>query len=245
MIVKSWQDATRTPYTTESGHTSLVTNYFGTEATYDKSLPQPHPDDLFPQAFIVELEPHYTLDPHYHLSNQFQLFIKGDGEITRRRFGAFSVHYANAYTPYGPIVAGDGGLHYITLRNGSGGGPLYLPKHGERLRASGRPRRHLDPAEIDLEGYAPVSTIFSAAADGLGGWVYRAKADAAGTGPDPRGGGGQSWVVGAGSLVVDGAELSKLSCLFVNPDDPPLAFTGGPYGGAAIVLQYPQRPVQQ
>lgn len=240
MIVKSKHDAPRQPFTTENGHISWVTSYFGTEPAMDRSLPRPRHDVLYPQAFIVEQEPNYTLDPHFHVANQFQLFIAGEGWMGKARLGAFAVHYAQAYTPYGPIVAGDKGLHYMTLRNGWDGGPRYMPKHREELRASGRPRRHLGPTPIELGAAQPVCEIFPVADDGLGGWIYRVPAERATSGPDPRSGGGQGWVVADGTLVLDGAELPRLSCLFVGPDDEPPAVTGGRNGAEMIVLQFPK-----
>lgn len=241
MIIKPQQEAKSYQFTTENGHTSWVTNYFGTEPVMDRALPRPQLDVHYPQAFIVALEPNYTLDPHFHVANQFQLFISGSGVMARKECKPYSVHYANAYTPYGPIVAGKDGLSYITIRNGWDDGPRYMPKHRDALRTANREKRHLDPANIRLVGEEHVSTIFEISDDGLGGWVYRVAPGASATGPDPRTGGGQCWVVGSGVLELDGKSLPPLSCVFVNPDEEALTFSAASQA-QVIALQFPQWP---
>ena len=68
------------------------------------------------QAFLVQnrRRRHTT---HFHGSNQFQFFIGGSGKFVRHDIGVGSVHYADAYTSYGPIVSGVSGLDFLTLRH--------------------------------------------------------------------------------------------------------------------------------
>ena len=60
---------------------------------------------LSPTAFLVEQPPDYALAPHFHRENQFQLFVEGSGTIGRDALGAVTVHYAGAYTGYGPLLS--------------------------------------------------------------------------------------------------------------------------------------------
>jgi len=92
-----------------------------------------------PQAFLVQTPPGGVIAPHFHGSNQFQLFIGGSGQFGRHDIAVGSVHYADAYTPYGPIVSGAGGLDFLTLRQHSSNQTHYMPgaRH-ERLRSDGR-----------------------------------------------------------------------------------------------------------
>src|SRR5262245_3090879 len=69
-----------------------------------------------PQAFVVEQAPNWTLRPHYHLMHQFQVAIAGSGMLGRHPLAPFTVHYASPESGYGPIVSGDQGLTYITIR---------------------------------------------------------------------------------------------------------------------------------
>ena len=186
------------------------------------------------------MKPGQTLEPHFHVANQFQLFIDGSGAFGRKDIIPFSVHYANAYTPYGPIAAGENGLSYITIRNGWDGGPKYLPKHRETLRTSGRTRRYVDPINIEFNASEAISQIFADGDDGLGGWVYRLKAGEKLTGPEPKIAGGQCWVVAEGSVEIGGKRLSRLACIFAEFGDPAITLTSGSEGGRVIMLQFPR-----
>src|SRR5262245_18405605 len=74
--------------------------------------------DVNPQGFLVDVhQPDYVIKPHFHLVDQFQVIVSGGGTFGRHHpITAGSLHYADAYTPYGPIVAGEKGLAFFTLR---------------------------------------------------------------------------------------------------------------------------------
>ena len=59
------------------------------------------------------------------------------------------------------------------------------------------------------------------------------------TGPDPASGGGQFWLVLAGSMLCDGVALPPLSCVFVSPGDAPFTAVAGTDGLLVLALQYP------
>jgi hypothetical protein len=236
--------ATRHHYIGQGGHSSWVTGYFGTEPLTDPSLPRPAADALFPVAFMVEEHAGATLDPHFHRADQFQLFVAGDGFLGKQPIEPFSVHYADSYTPYGPILAGAQGVRYLTLRNGWDSGPQYMPQSIPVLRSGGGPRRqtrltHIPEIALSAADEIAQAEIFSPGADGLAGWRYRIAPDRPFAAPDPAGGGGQYWIVAGGEAVVDGVALGRLSCLFVGPYDPQPALVAGPAGADLIVLQFP------
>ncbi len=79
-----------------------------------------------------------------------------------------------------------------------------------------------------------------AAADGLCGRHHAVAAGDSVTGTDPKRGGGQFWLVQAGSMIADGIVLSALSCLFVYPEETPLKAIAGADGLEVFVLQYPR-----
>src|SRR5690242_10926105 len=56
--------------------------------------------------------PHATLNKHdagryssahYHIRDQFQVVVDGKAKFGRHDVGPISVHFARAYTPYGPL----------------------------------------------------------------------------------------------------------------------------------------------
>lgn len=243
MIVKSRDEAERRPYVDEKGQVSFVTGYFGIAAAMDPSLPKPEPGILHPQAFIVEQEADSTLDPHFHHADQFQLFVAGSGRMGKMDLHPFKVHFAQAGTPYGPILAGPGGLHYMTLRNGWDQGPRFVTRHREELRAIGRPKRHVGPAAINLDGEAPQTDIFPPAADGLAGRLFGMAPGSRLEGPPPREGGGQTWVVARGVATIEGKALPPLSVLFTAPDESAVQLAAAEEGAALILLQFPRRGI--
>ena len=82
---------------------------------------------LSPNVFLVDLPPESVLDPHFHRENQFQLFVKGEGSIGRHPIRPITVHYAGAFTGYGPLAAGPQGVSYFTIRPVYDTGAFYLP----------------------------------------------------------------------------------------------------------------------
>ena len=69
-----------------------------------------------PQAFLVDLpEPGATVEPHFHDVDQFQVIVRGEGRFGKDRVSEFCFHYADAYTPYGPIVGPAEGISFFTL----------------------------------------------------------------------------------------------------------------------------------
>jgi hypothetical protein len=86
-------------------------------------------DDLeaCPQSYLIKQLPNITNPLHFHMQNQFQVFIVGSGSFGRHEVLPYVVHYAGAYTGYGPIIAGDQGLQYLTLRCSRDLGAKFLP----------------------------------------------------------------------------------------------------------------------
>ena len=119
MDVATWEEAAKTTFrvTTGDGLEADVSRYFGTTAA-DKNAPAPGLGVLFPVAYRVHQGPGTVSQPHFHQANQFQVFVEGEGFFGKQPVRAVRAQYAQAFTPYGPIVAGDPGLSYLTLRNG-------------------------------------------------------------------------------------------------------------------------------
>ena len=85
-------------------------------------------DSRSPQSYLIKQLPNITNPLHFHVQNQFQVFIEGSGYFGRHTIGPYIVHYAGAYTGYGPIVAGPLGLDYLTLRSMHDPGAKFLPE---------------------------------------------------------------------------------------------------------------------
>jgi hypothetical protein len=209
-----------------------------------------------PQILLVEQSPRAELLPHYHASDQFQIFIEGEGRLGRHEVRPVAIHYTNSYTGYGPIVASDGGIQYFVLRPSFDvlglGQYLHKPELREKLRAHPGPRRVLmgdisvkTAAEVEGAKGTAVERLFGVERgetdEGLFAETVVLGPDTRYTAADPRSGGGQVILVLQGSLVHGGTEMAVRSALAVTQEENAVSFSCGPRGLQALVLQYPKR----
>ncbi|HEU0218012.1 MAG TPA: hypothetical protein VFQ90_15235 [Stellaceae bacterium] len=212
--------------------------------------PIPAADALHPVAFLVERGPGGITKPHFHQADQYQVVVSGYGKLGLHDTGTVAVHYTDAYSAYGPIVAAEEGIAWFTLRNCWDPGAKYMADLDSRaeLRASRDRHTHwettTDPVPALAEGVLRETTAIDCQVvlegeHGLATWRYRLPPGAALAGPEPAASGGQFWLVLGGTLSAAGsAFLGVNSTIFVGPDDGPLAATAGPGGAEALCLQY-------
>jgi hypothetical protein len=217
----------------------------------------PAEDALHPVAFLVEKRPGGVTRPHFHRADQYQVVVGGSGKMGLHDTGSVAVHYTDAYSAYGAIVAADDGIAWLTLRPGWDPGAKYMenPDNRAELRASRGRHTHWE-ATTDLLpplGAEPLkavtditSTQILEGEHGLATWRYQVPPGASLTGPEPSAGGGQFWVVLTGMLSAAGsAPLGVNSCIFVAPADGALNAIAGSGGAEALCLQFrvpfPQR----
>jgi hypothetical protein len=212
--------------------------------------PVPAADALHPVAFLVERGPGGITKPHFHQADQYQVVVSGYGKLGPHDTGTVAVHYTDAYSAYGPIVAAGEGIAWFTLRNCWDPGARYMADLDSRaeLRASRHRHTHW---ETTTEPMPPLTAAELKATTaiareqvlegehGLATWRYRLPAGAALTGPEPGNGGGQFWLVLGGTLSVAGSGfLGVNSTIFTGPEDGPLAACAGPDGAEALCLQF-------
>ncbi len=212
--------------------------------------PVPDAATLYPVAFLVEKEPGSVVRPHFHEARQFQVVVGGGGRFGVHQARGVTVHYTDPFTAYGPIVAGEEGIEWFTLRPAWDPGAKYMPANRAELRAARARHHHREataaplPAlsETELAGLAEPAAleVLPQEADGVGAWRYRLPAGASVRGPDPSTGGGQFWLVLAGRLSADGSTpLPANSCVFVAPDAGALSAVAGEGGAEALCMQFP------
>jgi hypothetical protein len=90
-----------------------------------------------PQAFSSTFEPGYQIDAHFHLGDQFQIFVEGESTIGNHAIDPVSVHYSDAYTAYGPIVCGAEGLTFFNFRGRCDIGSEYMPESRKGMAIRG------------------------------------------------------------------------------------------------------------
>jgi len=198
-----------------------------------------------PQAFLVEQSPQWQLPAHFHLEHQFQVFVAGGGTIGRQPVTLLDVHYASPHSGYGPLVSGEAGISYLTLRAVGDTGAWYLPEMREKclripkVQAHATPRTSLTAQGLRELGEPQVETLIEPRPGGLAAWLVRL-----GSGqrcPQPPGaeaGGGRFVVVSQGSLRLADTSLQALAVAWVGPDDT-LDLVAGDAGLEAAILQFP------
>ena len=192
------------------------------------------------QAFLV-VRPFAgaRIEPHFHDVDQFQVIVDGGGRIGKKKVRPITFQYADAFTPYGPIIADDR-LSFFTLRNISSGGFWAMP--GNKQEMPGRAGRNIEGV-FDLEQATPPAgevvreALMQPQADGVLAVGLRLGPGAVSDGI-PHEGKGQFYLVCAGSVLVDGKELPERSVVRVEPDDATIELRAGNAGAQVLALQF-------
>ena len=235
----------------KTGNGWLTTFIGENRNTLKQGQTAPQAGTLYPMAFLVEKEPHAVTKPHFHQADQYQVIVQGGGRLGTHDVGTVAVHYTDAWSAYGPIVAADDGISWFTLRNTWDSGARYMPAAREELRtARARNFQHREATgpvlplaatgQLARDDHPSCVTVLQQTPDGMATWRYRLPPQASISGPDPREGGGQFWIVLSGSASAGGAALMPPnSCVFVAPHDGALTVMAGDSGAEALCLQFP------
>jgi hypothetical protein len=229
------------------------TSFIGKNRNTLREGETPPPDEgLYPMAFLVEKDAGAVVHPHFHQADQYQVVVQGSGKLGLHDIASVAVHYTDAYSAYGPIVAAEEGVSWFTLRNAWDPGARYMSAHRQQLRAARAKFQHreatcgplppLTDAELAALASVQGAAVIEPTTDGLGTWRYTVPPSGSVTGPAPHTGGGQFWLISAGSAAVPGgALLPPQSCIFVGPEDAAACLTAGPAGADLICMQFPRR----
>ena len=200
---------------------------------------------LSPTVFLAEQPPDCELLPHFHRQNQFQLFVDGDGSLGKEKIRPLTLHYAGAYTGYGPIVSGAAGLKYFTIRSSFDTGLTWSTEWREKMVRG--PKRHAqaslgEPWPVErlaaLDGVQRETAI--APSGGLGAQVacLPPRAEAALAPIDDSV--GQFVFVLAGTASLNGETLAPWESAFVPAADGEALITAGRNGVQIVCLHMPR-----
>lgn len=188
-----------------------------------------------PQVYRVDQEPHGVVGAHFHAVDQFQLVSSGSGRIGAHPTAPFTLHYTDAYSPYGPIVAAEHGMSYFTIRAHHDTGARPMPKaRAQRHRRSPRAQLLIEIDPVASE----TSVLHEPEPDGLGALRVYLSPGEGWTADAPMHGGG--WV----GLVLDGqfrdvdGEHGAQSGLFLPPGESH-AVEAGVDGLDLLIMQFP------
>ena len=202
-------------------------------------------DQPSPHAFLIEQDPNTTILTHFHQQNQFQVIIGGSGTLGRHAVEPLLVHYAGAYTGYGPIVCGPQGIQYLTLRAHNDPGANFMPEAREQLlrgpkcHFSSEPIQRLDADALRRLDDVRCDELLPLEAGGLAVSLYRLPPGARSSGLAPSTGAGQYRVVVNGTLSHEEQILLAPESLFLSSDEPEHVMIAGAQGAEVLLLQFP------
>ncbi|MSQ71235.1 MAG: hypothetical protein EXR27_08105 [Betaproteobacteria bacterium] len=224
----------------DTQQSEIQTQYYRSQArSYFGKLGKLHDG---PQVFLVNMPGEgSTIAPHFHDVDQYQVFVRGEGRFGRTAIRPVAFHYADAYSPYGPIVGGKDGISFFTIRAACATG--YFPMPGSRHLMPCRAGRNAS-GSFATAGPPPAakqSTRESllALADGVEVVGLRLGPEAIASG-EPADAGDQYYLVASGSLVNEGKEVAPLSLIRVTPGESAPVFQAGADGAEVLLLQMPR-----
>ena len=211
--------------------TNIVRPYFGSVGELCEG----------PQTFLVDMpDEGATVKPHFHDVDQYQVIVRGDGRLGSEPASPIVFHYADAYTPYGPIIAGKDGIAFYTIRAGCAGGYFGMPEARHLIK--GKPGRNI-VGRFMINQPSPsngntVDELLMQADEGVLVIGRRMGPHAESPGI-PLTGGAQYYLVGTGSLWDGDRCLPPLSMILVQPGEPAPTLNAGPEGAEILIMQLP------
>jgi hypothetical protein len=228
--------------------TRHITTATGQRRTKLEYVPSPGSEMTGPQAFLVTVPPDGVVPPHFHTVNQFQVFFGVPGATYKGHpLADCVVHYADAYSTYGPYRAAAQQVEFFTLRPTFTSYVGYMPeKRADKIKKSGR-NIHVDIGRRAIENVPPpgglaTDTLIRPHPDGL-------RADLVRIGP------GRGWamtqvdassagrynVVLWGNLVHDGRMYGARSVIWSGSTAGPVETAADRSAGCVLLsLEFPQ-----
>ncbi len=197
-----------------------------------------------PQIFLVDYpgQAGIAVRPHFHSVDQFQVFWRGD-RVGKHAIRPHFVHYADAYTPYGPIVDAGAGVTYLTVRARPDSGPKYMPESRSQ-RPAGAGGRQLtvqgDVQALDHAQDGPV-WLLGPFGDGLAVCLARLRAGQQLPAVQPAGD-GTVYLLLEGALDGPGQRVSHraTTVVTVGPGEAAAGVRAADEGAVILGLSFPQ-----
>lgn len=202
-----------------------------------------HDEEPGPQALIARQAPGWTLPVHFHMQHQFQVILRGTGTLGRHLLAPGSVHYTSPQSGYGPIVAGEDGLDYFTLRLLTDKGAWYLPEARAYMERGLLKEQQWGAvqAEPNKPGW---QTLIPHRSDGLGAWACAGQPGAEYECTEPAGAAGRFHAVVRGSFALGGQRLLTGSCVYWAPPERAPTFEALEADSLLVVVQFPEQALR-
>jgi rubredoxin len=198
-----------------------------------------------PSAFLAQYPPDEHSTAHYHAVDQFQILVRGKGQLGRHDVSPYYLHFSRAYTPYGPLHADAAtGWTFMTLRTRFDPGAQRLPGALEKLKqvSDRRPwqvtTQAVFPEPAGEVAYRELPEIRDD--QGLAARAFTLAPGAEVPVPVPAVSDGQFIVALDGSIVHEGRDKPAMTVVFVKPGEPAFTLKAGAQGARGLILNFPQ-----
>ena len=172
------------------------------------------------------------------MQHQFQVVLRGSGTLGRHALHPGNVHYSSPQSGYGPIVAGDEGLDYFTLRVLTDKGAWYLPE-ARPFMERGISKEQQWGSAAEEPGETGWQSLIALRPDGLGAWSYSGRAGVDCTCAQPISEAGRFHAVVRGSFRLQDRVLPAGSCVYSSATEPSPVFTAAEEQSLLVVVQLP------
>lgn len=204
-----------------------------------------------PQAYLVRQEQGWSIPPHFHLEDQYQLVVGGSGSIGVHLVRRGALHFASRHSGYGPVAAGPEGLSYLTLRAVTDSYLWELPENREKnLRELPKRQVTVQPrvcasGELDQSQESlHVEEMIPPDDSGLGAWfLSNSKAEVVEL-PKQKAAGGRFIYVFEGDFTDGENEFSAGSCLWLDADEELNLCRSGTNGLQLCIAQFPRTALE-
>ena len=198
-----------------------------------------------PTAFLAQYDPGDKSCSHFHQVDQFQILVQGKGTMGRHEVEPYHVHFARAFTPYGPLHADEKtGWTFMTLRARFDPGAQRLPGALPKLQQV----RDRKPWQVTSKAAFPACSAGISMQDvpeikderGLYVRALTMAPGASAVAPAPSEGAGQYVIALKGGMLHEDRRRDALTVVFIAPDEAPFQITAGHDGLEALVLNFPR-----
>jgi hypothetical protein len=195
-----------------------------------------------PHAFQIGTPRNGIVRPHFHRVDQFQFVFGGPrtsykGDAIAAGHGL--VHYADAYSTYGPIQAGEHEMDFVTLRPRLDHMIAYMPEERAKLVRTSRHRNVHRDIRLDSRRAPSGSEVLFEFEDGLAAHRVWAQAGGSLRIPDGSKGSGQYLYVLSGAVVHAERDCGPRAIGWVAPATQLISLVSGAGGADLLVLQFP------
>jgi len=182
---------------------------------------------------------------HFHAVDQFQIIVRGKGKLGRHDVSPYFIHFARAYTPYGPLQSDkEVGWAILSLRARYNPGQQVFPESKEQLRQVPNHRPWAITKKISFPDQGTGVTLHDVAeikdAQGLFVHALTMAPNTRTVAPPPSGGDSQFIVALKGSLIYEDNEYKAMAVAYIKPVDDAFPIHAGAQGLEALILNFPR-----